>query len=118
MSPGKKPLALRIDPVLLARVDRARGDVSRTRWVERALESALAAGESSGDDGPGQSLPSRPTPASSRASASAISVKTVIPAPYERIESGLLRCPVRGCNFRARSPMAKCPDHGRTVVPE
>jgi hypothetical protein len=41
----KRPLALRIDPELLRRVDVARGDVSRTRWVERALESALG-GES------------------------------------------------------------------------
>lgn len=40
--PSKKvPLPLRIDPELLVRVDKARGDVSRTRWVERALESAL-----------------------------------------------------------------------------
>lgn len=38
---AKKPLPLRIDEGLLARVDEARGDVSRTRWVERALEAAL-----------------------------------------------------------------------------
>jgi hypothetical protein len=34
-------LELRIDRVLMERVDAARGDVSRTRWVERALEAAL-----------------------------------------------------------------------------
>jgi hypothetical protein len=34
-------LELRVEPELLARVDDARGDVSRTRFVERALESAL-----------------------------------------------------------------------------
>jgi hypothetical protein len=38
----KVPLALRVDQELLARVDAERGDVSRTRWVERALESALS----------------------------------------------------------------------------
>jgi hypothetical protein len=34
-------LELRIHKRLLERIDAARGDVSRTRWVERALESAL-----------------------------------------------------------------------------
>lgn len=36
-------LELRIEPELLKRIDDARGDVSRTRWVERALEKALKA---------------------------------------------------------------------------
>ena len=35
-------LELRVEPELLKRIDEARGDVSRTRWVERALERALA----------------------------------------------------------------------------
>lgn len=35
------PLAVRVMPELLGRVDAARGDVSRTRWVRRALERAL-----------------------------------------------------------------------------
>jgi hypothetical protein len=39
---AKKALPLRIDEGLLGRVDAARGDVSRTRWVERALEAALS----------------------------------------------------------------------------
>lgn len=34
-------LELRVDPGLLARVDAARGDVPRSRWVERALEAML-----------------------------------------------------------------------------
>jgi hypothetical protein len=38
---AKKPLPLRIDEELLRRVDEARGDVPRTRFVERALEAAL-----------------------------------------------------------------------------
>lgn len=44
---AKKPLPLRIDEELLRRVDEARGDVPRTRFVERALEKALDAGERS-----------------------------------------------------------------------
>jgi hypothetical protein len=35
-------LELRIEKGLMDRVDAARGDVSRTRWVERALERALS----------------------------------------------------------------------------
>lgn len=38
---AKKQLGA-VDSELLARVDAARGDVSRVRWVERALEAALA----------------------------------------------------------------------------
>lgn len=38
---AKKPLSLRIDEDLLRRVDEARGDVPRTRFVERALEAAV-----------------------------------------------------------------------------
>lgn len=41
-------LELRVTPELLGAIDAARGDVSRTRWVERALERAL------GLDGPTQ----------------------------------------------------------------
>ena len=70
---AKRPLSLRIDEGLLARVDRVRGDVSRTRWVVRALESAL--GDSSTAEQPRRrepnsrvagSTPARPAP--SRAS--------------------------------------------------
>lgn len=35
---------MRIDVDLLERVDAARGDVGRTRWMERALEAALGGG--------------------------------------------------------------------------
>jgi hypothetical protein len=34
------------------------------------------------------------------------------PAPTDQ----LLYCPITGCAFAARSPQAKCPDHGRKVV--
>jgi hypothetical protein len=56
---GKKPLALRIDEGLLERVDAARGDVPRTRWVERALESALVERDLIG---PYKLPPSEPSP--------------------------------------------------------
>lgn len=36
-----KRLELRVTQDLLDAIDAARGDVSRTRWVERALEKAL-----------------------------------------------------------------------------
>jgi hypothetical protein len=48
-------LELRIERKLMARIDAARGDVSRTRWVERALESALS-------EAKGPSLPMRAGP--------------------------------------------------------
>jgi hypothetical protein len=38
---AKKALPFRIDEDLLRRVDEARGDVPRTRWVTRAIEAAL-----------------------------------------------------------------------------
>lgn len=31
-------------------------------------------------------------------------------------EAPSFRCPVRVCEFRAKSPAARCPDHGRVVV--
>jgi len=34
-------LELRVEPALLDRIDHARGDVPRARFVERALEAAL-----------------------------------------------------------------------------
>jgi hypothetical protein len=51
-------LELRITEELLAQIDVARGDVSRTRWVERALEKALGAEDR---------VPERAVPAPSRA---------------------------------------------------
>lgn len=61
-------LELRVAPELLAAVDAARGDVSRSRWVVRALESALDR-EGAPDASPG-SLRERVMPsAPSRASA-------------------------------------------------
>ena len=29
----------------------------------------------------------------------------------------LFKCPVHGCAFRAGSDKARCPSHGRTVIP-
>jgi hypothetical protein len=55
---AKKPLPLRIDEGLLARVDEARGDVSRTRFVERALEAYLHRGSA----GSLQDVPPRKAP--------------------------------------------------------
>jgi hypothetical protein len=49
-----------IDAGLIRRVDAARGDVSRIRWVERAIEQRLEAGDAAG-------LPFDDPPASARA---------------------------------------------------
>jgi hypothetical protein len=40
---SKVAIGLRIEPDLLAAVDGARGDVPRTRWIERAIRQALDA---------------------------------------------------------------------------
>lgn len=64
---AKRPLALRIDEDLLVRVDEARGDVSRTRFVERALESALAGDATGGRSGGSLDQGATHPPASSRA---------------------------------------------------
>ena len=60
-------LELRITDELLAQIDAARGDVSRTRWVERALERAL--GEASS---PVVQPPPKPVPGVKRASSLAM----------------------------------------------
>lgn len=69
-------LELRITEELLAQIDAARGDVSRTRWVERALEKALGAEEH---------VPERAVPAPPRASgvvrASSLAKQNVTPRP-------------------------------------
>lgn len=41
---GRVQVGLRLSRELLERVDAARGDVSRTRWFERAVEAALREG--------------------------------------------------------------------------
>jgi hypothetical protein len=61
---ARRPVPLRLPEELVARVDAARGDVSRTRWIERALEAAL--GGSAGTPNTGD--PDEGTPASPRAS--------------------------------------------------
>lgn len=39
----KRMHSLRLHDELIEQIDRARGDVPRTRWIERALENALPA---------------------------------------------------------------------------
>ena len=51
----KRSVTFRLDEGLLDRVDSARGDVPRTRWVVRALESALGGAGREVDDLPGAS---------------------------------------------------------------
>src|SRR5215207_6620748 len=42
---SSRPLSIRVDPRLIDRIDNARGDVPRTRWLVRAMEAALAESE-------------------------------------------------------------------------
>lgn len=77
-------LELRITDELLAQIDAARGDVSRTRWVERALESALSGSlvsESRG--GPGNPQ---------RAEQQAAQPPRDVSAPIRTFESGCPEC--------------------------
>lgn len=39
-----QPISFRWSPELVERIDTARGDVPRSRWVRRAVEDALDAG--------------------------------------------------------------------------
>jgi hypothetical protein len=44
-----QPLSFRWDPEFIARIDAARGDVSRSLFVRRAVERALGEGRRDGD---------------------------------------------------------------------
>ena len=61
---ARKVFSLNLDPGVVARVDAARGDVARSRFVERALEQALA--------DPGAALTPVVSPAPARASVSVL----------------------------------------------
>ena len=47
-----QPLSFRWDPEFVAAIDAARGDVSRSLWVRRAVEQALGEVNESGGVGP------------------------------------------------------------------
>jgi hypothetical protein len=90
---------MRLPEGLLARVDEARGGLTRTRFMERALESVLCgAEEPSVIPGRSVSAPSR-APLVQRASA----------MPHR------FRC--RSCDFTAPSEKARCGRHGGALVP-
>jgi hypothetical protein len=55
----RTPVSLRIRSDLLERVDVARGDVPRTRFIERALESALESSRAAHPEGPSRPTQSR-----------------------------------------------------------
>lgn len=63
--------AIRLTPEMAEAIDVARGDVSWSRWVERALESALGAGHKPDPVGTPEDVPgtvaSAPTRAPNRA---------------------------------------------------
>jgi hypothetical protein len=116
-----------IDANLLARVDEFRGDVPRTRFVERALEAAL------GSSVPEAEKMQRPSsaPVPPRASAAELSAafrkqssehSAKVEAELAKMEvarpSQTYRCPA-GHPFPKppTSPSARCPACSRVVVP-
>lgn len=95
----KKAVTFRLDPDLIQRVDEARGDVSRTRFLERALEAKLQPKISLG-------MPKRNH---------AMTTDPPGPATYD---SRHYKCP-RNCrsSVRPTSPDVRCPDCRSKVIP-
>src|SRR4051812_1481958 len=83
----------------VARIDVARGDVPRTKWIQRACEAALAPVEKEPATEAGSGEDGRVSPAG-------------LPASSRQA----FKCPDRKCDFRASSARAVCGKHGRTVV--
>jgi hypothetical protein len=90
------PLMCRFPPALVARIDEARGRVSRTRWLEAAAEAALSEGGSSGPRV--EARAARPLPSTPAAS----------PRPPVTV---VKRCQA-GCSVPAPSHVKRCIRHG------
>jgi hypothetical protein len=130
---GKIAVGLRLNRELLDRVNEARGDVPKNRWIERALEAALDGGLGLGQpsggatDGQATASPAAAPPASPRASeveGAALVPKTTYTAReiIESVASGEPRrfmCP-KDCRpgFRPTSDKVRCPECYSRVVPE
>ncbi len=106
---GKKAFAFRFDPVLIGRVDRVRGLVPRTAWLEDVIRKAL----------PPEPPVWREPPAVPDALGDLVGVQ---------VEKGELhrtrlspvrhpwRCRVRSCDFSAPSEAARCGRHSGKLV--
>lgn len=97
---GQRQVGLRLDEGLLGRVDAARGDVPRNRWIERAVVRALQPGGGR-LDGSNQNPAGNPDVSG--------------PVAAESAGRSGFGCPVVGCGFVAGSPRAVCAVHGRRV---
>jgi hypothetical protein len=86
-------LELRVSVELLGRVDAARGDVSRTRWVERAIEARLDAGAVSGSGPVGPDCDVRAVPSPGSRAPAVASSERAVPA---RLGKGLVPARPKG----------------------
>jgi hypothetical protein len=96
---------LRLTPEMVAAVDRAKGDVSFNRFVERALEKALGQDPGSGDNAHAVGVVSS-SPVSSRAPAEG--------SP----RSKPFVCPVASCQWAGSEKQneEQCPIHRRNLI--
>lgn len=112
---------LRVSKELLARVDKARGLVPRNAWLVSLIEAKLDAEDEFAADRAETLRRHREAVETAPGNLNvtlddegALRVKD--PAkPAEVIR--VFRCPMKPCDFSAKSPKARCPSHGRTVVP-
>ena len=93
---------------LLVLLDEARGFESRASFCRRAVEAALDCTE-------------RSQPETAKSVRDAATVTTAAapasPRPSELPAPNSFRCPIKGCTASFGSAAAKCPVHGRKVVP-
>ena len=110
MAEKKVQLPVRVDPKLLERVDDARGDVSRTRFVERALESALVLEVAMTSYRQGVPV---------KAQMGAVFNEDARPRVPGVMSAGAMvhRFKCRVCEFTAPSEKARCPSHGGAFKP-
>lgn len=101
---GKRAISFRLDEGLLRQVDEVRGDVSRTRFLERALEAAVNY--------------RRPQGAASQEARQRVGLKQPGPSRESKqrvaqtpARKGAYHCPVEGCQEWARNPKSECRRH-------
>lgn len=108
----KRVISLSLDADLIVLIDRVRGGVPRSAYVEdlliRASPSMPQVVDLDGRD-PAASEPEAKAP--ERLADPEVRGAGATPASPAQ----LLYCPVHGCSFAARSPGATCPHHGRKV---
>lgn len=95
------PVSFRWPDDFVARIDAARGLVSRSAFVRQAVEEKLE-----------PPLPLYVTMPPGRKKATAVNAGT---GPEPEVSSPRYKCRAPGCDFTALSPAAKCPRHPGTL---